>query len=110
MKDFSKATPRPWIIVDGFIYQDSQEHEGIGQLHFCYVKDDNSLGYSDCDNAGPNAELIVTAVNNFERMKEALEKHLAILRVLTDAGIIEKHENGKDSIIDETEQLLESIK
>lgn len=86
------------------------EYAGFFDFNEEDIYDTSVINRDDYPNAEEIANEISKRYNNFDKMKEALGKHLAILKALTDAGIIEKHENSKYSIIDETEQLLESIK
>lgn len=84
MKDFSKATPRPWTIDDVLnnLDEDYDGQDIIISKEGCplvTVRGTDDMSCMEEDETEKmmvevvaNAELIVTAVNNFDKMKEAL--------------------------------------
>lgn len=75
MKDFSKATPRPWTLTHNSWETTSlygADGDSLGHIRInSDVTEDTQDRWETEKEA--NAELIVTAVNNFNKMKEACE-------------------------------------
>ena len=94
MKDFSKATPRPWKSV---------KYKGSKNDYHIFSQPDKSIMYqSVCSAKKVDSDLIVTAVNNFDAMKEALEKALKFMEKVE----ISQENYIKSELFKEIESIL----
>lgn len=68
MKNFENATPRPWKINKGEAWtKQIAIIDPVKKHYLCTIA-------KRFDNSEANAELIVTAVNSYDAMKEALQQ------------------------------------
>lgn len=95
MKDFSKATPRPWQRNDRGYIRSSEE------VPICRMFSDAYFM-----NYEANAELIVTAVNNYDKMKEALTMSYLLLNEVNQPVASTPH---RDELLKDIKSLLESL-
>lgn len=103
MKDFSKATPRPWEIEPHSTIDKEFSIRKTKYANILYVDYDDV----DHEEQDANADLIVTAVNNFDKMKEALttcETLLSAFNYGTEAP------PARTAFLNDLKQLLESLK
>lgn len=103
MNDFSKATPRPWEPNEdrtGVLYT-----HGNMKFHVCLMGSGGSTTQTREQEIN-NVDLIVTAVNNYNKMKEALEK----LVMAAEYSRYHSKSAALDSSIETAKQLLDSLK
>ena len=75
MTDISKATPRPWFRTDGDIWVDTREQVCCGRGYQECCGEPDVIGGKEliAQTGSEDAALIVTAVNAYEPMLEALK-------------------------------------
>lgn len=98
MKDFSKAIVRPWEPNDdytGVLYT-----HGNMKFHVCIMGSGGSTTQTREQEIN-NVELIVTAVNNYDKMREALEYLISVTK---------DYKNYNPRKEESAKQLLESLK